>query len=46
MCGLAAIFSYSPSAPPVDQAELLRIREAMISYSLAPGVKYQGRQLS
>ncbi len=30
MCGLAAIFSYHPSAAPVDQAELLRIREAML----------------
>lgn len=30
MCGLAAIFSYNSSAPPVDQAELLRIREAML----------------
>jgi asparagine synthase (glutamine-hydrolysing) len=29
MCGIAAIFSYGPSAPPVDQAELLSIREAM-----------------
>lgn len=31
MCGLAAIFSYTSSAPPVDQAELLRIRESMIN---------------
>jgi asparagine synthase (glutamine-hydrolysing) len=29
MCGLAAIFAYHSSAPPVDQGELLRIREAM-----------------
>ena len=31
MCGLAAIFSYHTSAAPVDQAELLRIREAMLN---------------
>jgi asparagine synthase (glutamine-hydrolysing) len=31
MCGLAAIFSYHTSAVPVDRAELLRIREAMIN---------------
>jgi asparagine synthase (glutamine-hydrolysing) len=31
MCGLAAIFNYTSSAPPVDQAELLRIRESMIN---------------
>ena len=31
MCGLAAIFNYIPSAAPVDQAELLRIREAMLN---------------
>ena len=30
MCGIAGIFAYGPSAPPVDQEELLRIREAMI----------------
>src|SRR3990172_5097969 len=30
MCGIAGIFSYRPSAPPVDREELLRIREAMI----------------
>lgn len=31
MCGIAGIFSYHPDAPPVDQAELLRIRERMIA---------------
>lgn len=31
MCGIAGIFSHSGFAPPVDRAELLRIREAMIS---------------
>ena len=31
MCGIAAIFSYHASAAPVDRAELLRIRDAMIS---------------
>jgi asparagine synthase (glutamine-hydrolysing) len=30
MCGIAGIFAYGGSAPPVDQEELLRIREAMI----------------
>lgn len=30
MCGIAGIFAYGQSAPPVDQEELLRIREAMI----------------
>lgn len=30
MCGIAGIFAYGSSAPPVDQPELLRIREAMI----------------
>ena len=30
MCGIAGIFAYGESAAPVDQAELLRIREAMI----------------
>lgn len=30
MCGIAGIFAYGHSAPPVDQEELLRIREAMI----------------
>lgn len=29
MCGIAAIFSYNPSAAPVDQAELLCVREAL-----------------
>lgn len=31
MCGLTAIFAYHSSAPPVNQAELLRIREAMLN---------------
>src|SRR4051794_23532910 len=30
MCGIAGIFAYGQSAPPVDEQELLRIREAMI----------------
>jgi asparagine synthase (glutamine-hydrolysing) len=30
MCGIAAIFAYRDNAPPVDQEELLRIREAML----------------
>ncbi|MCX7140583.1 MAG: asparagine synthase (glutamine-hydrolyzing) [Proteobacteria bacterium] len=30
MCGVAGIFAYRESAPPVDEQELLRIREAMI----------------
>ena len=30
MCGIAGIFAYCESAPPVDEQELLRIREAMI----------------
>ncbi len=30
MCGIAGIFAYGASASPVDQEELLRIREAMI----------------
>ena len=29
MCGIAGIFSYRESAPPVDAPELLRMREAM-----------------
>ena len=31
MCGIATIFAYRDHAPPVDQAELLRIREAMLT---------------
>ncbi len=31
MCGLTAIFSYGDTAPNVDEAELLRMREAMIA---------------
>jgi len=30
MCGIAGIFAYRDSAPPVDQGELLRMREAMV----------------
>jgi asparagine synthase (glutamine-hydrolysing) len=30
MCGLTAIFSYGDNAPSVDEAELLRMREAMV----------------
>src|SRR5688572_19459569 len=30
MCGIAATFAYQDNAPPVDQEELLRIREAMV----------------
>jgi len=29
MCGINAIYSYHPSAPPVDRAELLRVRDHM-----------------
>ncbi len=31
MCGIAGIYSYHQDAPPVDQAELMRIRERMIA---------------
>lgn len=31
MCGIAAIFAYSPAAPGVDSGELLKIRERMKS---------------
>ncbi|MBI5050357.1 MAG: asparagine synthase (glutamine-hydrolyzing), partial [Nitrospirae bacterium] len=31
MCGIAAIFSYHQNSPPVEQDELLSIRDAMIS---------------
>ncbi|PZR76741.1 MAG: asparagine synthase (glutamine-hydrolyzing) [Chthoniobacterales bacterium] len=31
MCGIASIFAYGASAPPVDRAELLRMREQMLS---------------
>ena len=31
MCGIAAIFAYDNNAPPVDEAELLRVRERMIA---------------
>ncbi len=30
MCGIAGIFGYADSAPPVDREELLRVRETMI----------------
>jgi len=30
MCGIAGIYAYRDSTPPVDREELLRIREAMI----------------
>jgi len=29
MCGIAGVYAYRESAPPVDEQELLRIREAM-----------------
>ena len=29
MCGIAGIFAYRDPAPPVDQAELVRVRDAM-----------------
>ena len=31
MCGIAGIYAYRDSAPPVDRDELLRIREAMVA---------------
>ena len=31
MCGIAGIFAYKEQAPPVDQVELLRIRDRMIA---------------
>src|SRR5207249_7428074 len=31
MCGIAAIFAYGKSAPAVDRAELLRMREQMFA---------------
>jgi asparagine synthase (glutamine-hydrolysing) len=31
MCGLTAIFSYASAAAPVDEAELLKIRDAMLN---------------
>ena len=30
MCGIAGILAYRDSAPPIDEAELLRIREHMV----------------
>src|SRR6266851_9364015 len=31
MCGIAAVFAYGEAAPPVDRAEVLRMRERMYS---------------
>lgn len=31
MCGIAAIFSYRDNAPPVNQSELLKIRDHMVN---------------
>jgi asparagine synthase (glutamine-hydrolysing) len=31
MCGIAAVFAYSESAPPVDREEVLRVRDHMLS---------------
>jgi asparagine synthase (glutamine-hydrolysing) len=31
MCGIAGIYSYHEHSPPVDQAELMRVRERMIT---------------
>lgn len=31
MCGVAAIFAYHPSAPPVDRDELVRTRDSMMT---------------
>lgn len=31
MCGIAGIFAYKSSSPPVDRGELLRVREAMFA---------------
>src|SRR5205085_10958594 len=31
MCGIAAIFAYGESAPPVDRTEVIRMREQMIA---------------
>ncbi len=31
MCGIAVIFAYRNSAPPVDSQELLKIRDAMLT---------------
>ena len=36
MCGIAGIYAYRESAPPVDEQELLRIREAMPGDESAP----------
>ena len=30
MCGIAGIFGYVPDAPPVDEAELVRMRDRMV----------------
>jgi asparagine synthase (glutamine-hydrolysing) len=46
MCGIAALYAYAPSAPPVAEAELLSLREAMAARGpdgaglwLAPGAR-------
>src|SRR5712691_9057789 len=31
MCGIAAVFAYGETAPPVDEAELLAMREHMFA---------------
>ena len=31
MCGIAAVFAYGESAPPVDRDEVLKMRERMFS---------------
>ena len=31
MCGIAGAFAYSADAPPIDRAELLRVRDAMVA---------------
>ena len=31
MCGIAAIFAYRDGTPPVDEAELLAVREQMVA---------------
>ncbi len=52
MCGLAALFAYRPDAPPIVEAPLLVMREAMIARgpdgagpglgdAVTPGVRYR-----
>jgi len=31
MCGIAGAFAYRAEAPPIDKAELLRVRDAMVA---------------